>query len=71
MRQGIVSARGGDLQAGIVATIALGTTWFMALFLPLAILGGFGWAMWNHGLGWLAVHYHDMLIEVAIRVQGI
>jgi hypothetical protein len=38
MCQEINAARGGDPQAGIVATIALGTTWFMALFLPLAIL---------------------------------
>lgn len=67
----IREAREGDIVSGLVATLSLGTLWFLSLALPLVMLTGLIWASWMHGLESAALFYRDWLLSVAVWMEGI
>jgi hypothetical protein len=67
----IREARDGDTVSGLIATLSLGSLWFLSLALPLALLSGVIWAAWMYGLESAALFYRDWLLSVAIWMEGI
>lgn len=61
----------GDPAASVLATAGLGTLWFLSLCLPLLVVSGAVWVMWQVGLETLATGYRDGLLWLALTIGGL